>query len=63
MTQDGHASARERIGTNFVAMYKALGGGWDASEHEKDLVPAEMIETMQQRVNWGDMLKSSATQE
>ena len=63
LIQDSHAAARGRIGTNFVAMYKALGGGWDASMHEKDLVPAEMIETMQQRVNWGDMLNSGATQE
>jgi len=63
LTQDSHAAARGRIGTNFVAMYKALGGGWDNETNQQDLVPQEMIETMQQRVNWGDMLESSATQE
>jgi len=46
-----------------VAMYKALGGGWSNDTNQKDLVPRETIETMQQRVNWGDMLNSSATQE
>jgi NodT family efflux transporter outer membrane factor (OMF) lipoprotein len=63
LTQDRHAAARGRIGTNFVAMYKALGGGWDNQTNQKDFVPPEMIETMQQRVNWGDMLNSSASQE
>jgi len=58
LTQDSHANARGRIGTNFVAMYKALGGGWDNETNQQDFVPREMIETMQQRVNWGDMLES-----
>jgi outer membrane protein TolC len=61
LTQDGHAAARGRIGTNFVAMYKALGGGWDNETNQQDLVPQEMIETMQQRVNWGDMLNSGTS--
>ena len=63
VTQDGHAAARGRIGTNFIAMYKALGGGWSNEVHQQDLVPQEMLETMQQRVNWGDMLNNSNTQE
>lgn len=63
LTQDSHANARGRIGTNFVAMYKALGGGWSDEGHQQDLVPAEMLETMQQRVNWGEMLNNSASQE
>ncbi len=57
LVQDRHAAAKGRISTNLVAMYKALGGGWDSSS--RDLVPPGMLDTMQQRVNWGDLLNSS----
>jgi hypothetical protein len=48
----------ERTGSvalNVVAMYKALGGGWEIRA-EKDFVPIETKEEMRQRTNWGNLL-------
>lgn len=40
---------------NFVALYKALGGGWQIREG-RDFVPEETIKTMQERTDWGNLL-------
>ena len=40
--------------TNLVALYKALGGGWQIRIGQ-DLLPPEMIEEMQRRTDWGDV--------
>lgn len=40
---------------NFIAMYKALGGGWQIREG-RDFVPEETLKEMQQRTNWGNLL-------
>ncbi len=40
---------------NFIALYKALGGGWQIRE-EKDFVPEETLKTMQERTDWGNLL-------
>lgn len=48
----------ERTGSvalNVVAMYKALGGGWEIRAG-KDFVPIETKEEMRQRTNWGNLL-------
>ncbi|MEK6194245.1 MAG: TolC family protein, partial [Deltaproteobacteria bacterium] len=40
---------------NFIAMLKALGGGWQIREG-RDFVPEETRKKMQQRTDWGDLL-------
>jgi len=40
---------------NFIAMFKALGGGWQIREG-RDFVPEETRKEMQQRTNWGNLL-------
>ena len=40
-----------------IALYKALGGGWDASRAPID--PATR-QQMQQRTDWGDLLDEPA---
>jgi len=41
--------------TAFIGLYKGLGGGWTETPFEQ-LIPAEVRETMQNRINWGDLL-------
>jgi hypothetical protein len=36
-------------------MYKALGGGWELRKN-KEFVPKDIIEEMEQRTNWGNLL-------
>ncbi len=43
------------VDLSLVAMYKALGGGWELRK-DKEFVPREIIEEMDQRTNWGDLL-------
>jgi len=52
---DAFASATGSVATNLVALYKALGGGWELSRNY-DVIPEETKETMRQRTDWGDLL-------
>ena len=44
------------VATNLVAIYRALGGGWEIREG-KDIVPAEVTQAMAKRTNWGHLLE------
>ena len=57
--QDSWTTARGDAILNLVAMYKALGGGWQIREG-KDFVSKENIEEMQKRTDWGDLLTPAA---
>ena len=46
---------RSSIATNLIALYKALGGGWEL--HDEPLVPDSTLEEMKQRTDWGDLLE------
>ena len=54
--QDSLASSRGDIVRYLIAVYKSLGGGWQ-SRVGKDIVPAQIIEVMEKRTDWGDLLK------
>jgi len=56
--QDRWTSSRGDIALNLIAMYKALGGGWEVRA-DRDYVSEENIDAMQQRTDWGDLLESS----
>ena len=56
--QDAYAVTRGNIATSAIALYKALGGGWEV-RLGNDFVPAEVLEQMQQRTDWGDLLETS----
>ncbi|MDH3930457.1 MAG: transporter, partial [Deltaproteobacteria bacterium] len=43
------------VDLNLVAMYKALGGGWQLRKDDK-FIPQDLIEEMEQRTNWGNLL-------
>lgn len=58
--QDSFAAALGSISGNLVALYRALGGGWQIREgHE--LVSPEIKEVMARRTNWGQLLAPAAT--
>ncbi len=47
--------ARGRVARNLVALYRALGGGWQIREGN-DLISTESKDAMRERTNWGDLL-------
>ena len=59
--QDFWTTVRGDAILNLVALYKALGGGWQIREG-KDFVSRENIEEMQKRTDWGDLLTPKAVE-
>ncbi len=53
--QDSLAQASSSIATYLIALYKALGGGWEPRQREL-VVPDRMRHEMEQRTDWGDTL-------
>ena len=57
--QDVWTATRGDVILNLIAMYKAMGGGWQIREGQK-FVAEKNIEAMRQRTNWGDLLEPEA---
>ena len=53
--EDNLASTTGSIAINLIAMYKALGGGWEL-RLGKNFIPAKTMEEMRQRTDWGNLL-------
>jgi NodT family efflux transporter outer membrane factor (OMF) lipoprotein len=53
--QNNLARARSSVATNLIALYKALGGGWELRRGQP-FVPLPMQDEMKQRTSWGDLL-------
>jgi NodT family efflux transporter outer membrane factor (OMF) lipoprotein len=53
--QDLLTEIKGSVVLNFIAMYKALGGGWQIREG-REFVPEETRKKMQDRTNWGNLL-------
>ena len=56
--QDLKTARQGDIATNLIAMYRALGGGWQIRQG-KEFVPQQTKEQMKQRTNWGELLETS----
>ncbi len=54
--QDQYAQIQGQMATDFIGLYKALGGGWQIRLGH-DFVPEAVKEKMQERTDWGKMLK------
>ncbi len=54
--QDVWTETRGDVVLNLVAMYKALGGGWQIREG-KDFVSKEYVEEMENRTDWGSLIQ------
>jgi len=57
LQQDQWTRARGDISLNLIAMYKALGGGWEMREGH-GFISDENRKAMEQRTNWGDLLQA-----
>ena len=55
--QDTLTAARGQVISNLVATYKALGGGWQLREGSNYVSP-ELIDTMEIRTDWGELLNT-----
>ncbi len=53
--QQNLATTSSSVTTNLIALYKAMGGGWEPYQGQP-FVPAETETEMKQRTDWGDML-------
>jgi NodT family efflux transporter outer membrane factor (OMF) lipoprotein len=53
--QDNWVATTGNVGLSLVALYKALGGGWEMRAG-KDFVPDDIKAEMQKRTNWGNLL-------
>jgi NodT family efflux transporter outer membrane factor (OMF) lipoprotein len=53
--QNSLAEMRSSVVTSLIALYKALGGGWEFSQGQP-VVPERTQREMKERTNWGDML-------
>jgi outer membrane protein TolC len=56
--QNTLAQTTGAVATNLVALYKALGGGWEprAADPTFQVVPVETQQQMKQRTWWGEVL-------
>jgi len=59
-TQDRYASIKGNMALNAVALYKALGGGWQMSRG-KAYISQETAEQMKKRTDWGKFLDPEMT--
>ena len=57
--QNSLAQTRSSVATNLIALYKALGGGWELRQGQP-VVPERTQNEMKERTNWGDMLVAAA---
>ena len=60
-SQDAFVSTSGAVATNLVAVYRALGGGWE-SRVGKDFIPEALKEEMAQRTDWGKILDPQASE-
>ena len=54
--QTSLTNAQGNIPKTLVALYRALGGGWQI-RHHNDIVPKQILHEMAVRTNWGSLLK------
>ena len=59
-TQDRFASIKGNVALNAVALYKALGGGWQMSRG-KAYISKELAQKMKKRTDWGEYLDENMT--
>ena len=60
--QNTLAQSSSGVATNLVALYKALGGGWELRQGQP-IVPEQTQHEMEARTNWGGVLTSPRSPE
>jgi NodT family efflux transporter outer membrane factor (OMF) lipoprotein len=59
--QDSLAQEQGNVPQGLIAMYRALGGGWEIREG-KEFLPTEVIEAMGDRTDWGGLTRPAAVE-
>ena len=59
--QDSLAAGQGDVPQGLIAVYRALGGGWEIREGQRFL-PADVTQVMGNRTNWGGLLEPAAVQ-
>lgn len=59
-TQDRFATIKGNVALNAIALYKALGGGWQISRGHT-YISKETAEKMKERTDWGEYLDANMT--
>jgi outer membrane protein TolC len=59
--QDNLVFTAGSVNQNLIAMYRALGGGWEIRAGN-DFIPASLKEQMERRTNWGTILSPQKTE-
>lgn len=54
--QSNLTQVKGNVAINLIALYKALGGGWETRQ-EADFVPQEIKHEMAERTNWGGLMQ------
>jgi NodT family efflux transporter outer membrane factor (OMF) lipoprotein len=56
--EDSVASTKGNVALGLIAVYRALGGGWEL-RGDRDVVSDEVKAEMARRTNWGDVLETA----
>ncbi len=59
--QDSLSTGQGDVPQGLIAIYRALGGGWEIREGQRFL-PADITQVMGNRTNWGGLLEPAAVQ-
>ena len=59
--QDSLAQEQGNVPQGLIAVYRALGGGWEIREG-KEFLPPEVIQAMGNRTDWGGLTKPAAVE-
>jgi NodT family efflux transporter outer membrane factor (OMF) lipoprotein len=59
--QDSLAAGQGDVPQGLIAVYRALGGGWEMREGQSFL-PADVTSAMGERTNWGGLLEPAAVE-
>jgi outer membrane protein TolC len=59
--QSRYVTSRSNIVGNFIALYLALGGGWETRSNA-DMVDEKTRDTMIERTDWGDLIDNETEQ-
>ncbi|MDQ1333621.1 MAG: hypothetical protein QG552_571 [Thermodesulfobacteriota bacterium] len=61
LQQDNLVIGRGDVPQGLVSIYRALGGGWEMRAGQ-DFIPPDILETMKNRTNWGNLLTPAAVE-
>jgi len=61
LQENNLAETRSSIATSYIALYKALGGGWELRRGQP-FVPDQLADEMKRRTDWGDLLTKPPAQ-